>query len=100
MERRWPRQPQPRLSLPETDPPPAELPKGQKIETVTAKPADDLAKVWLTVNEKPTPLEDITNYNNLYEFSTEKREVAAESRGFVTRPWVVDVGGLVNKPKV
>jgi methionine sulfoxide reductase catalytic subunit len=82
------------------NPPPAELPKGQKIETATAKPGDDLAKSGFTVSEKPTPLEDITNYNNFYEFSTDKREVAAESKGFVTRPWAVDVGGLVNKPQV
>ena len=82
------------------NPPPAELPKGQKIETATAKPDDDLAKSGFTVSEKPTPLGDITNYNNFYEFSTDKREVAAESKGFVTRPWAVDVGGLVNKPQV
>jgi sulfoxide reductase catalytic subunit YedY len=82
------------------NPPPAELPKGQKIETVTAKPSDDLAKSGFTANENPTSLEDITNYNNFYEFSTDKREVAAESKGFVTRPWAVDVGGLVNKPHV
>jgi methionine sulfoxide reductase catalytic subunit len=82
------------------NPPPVELPKGQKIETTPAKPADELAKSGFTVNEKPTPLEDITNYNNFYEFSTDKREVAAEARGFVTRPWAVEVGGLVNKPKV
>jgi len=47
------------------NPPPAELPKGQKIETVIAKPADDLAKSGFTANENSTSLEDITNYNNL-----------------------------------
>ena len=82
------------------NPPPAELPKGQKIETATTQPADDLAKSGFTVNEKLTPFEDITNYNNFYEFSTDKREVAAEAKGFVTKPWAVEVGGLVNKPKV
>src|SRR5262249_29762989 len=81
------------------NPPPAELPKGQKIETVAAGKADDLARSGFRVNEKLTSLEDITNYNNFYEFSTEKREVAAEAKGFITRPWAVEVGGLVNKPK-
>jgi sulfoxide reductase catalytic subunit YedY len=52
------------------------------------------------VNEPLTSFEDITNYNNFYEFSTEKRSVAEEARGFVTRPWAVEVGGLVGKPKV
>jgi sulfoxide reductase catalytic subunit YedY len=50
------------------------------------------------VKEKLTPLEDITNYNNFYEFSSNKASVASASRGFVTRPWTVSVGGLVNKP--
>jgi len=82
------------------NPPPAEPLKGQKIETVTTQPADNLAKSGFTVNEKLTPFEDISNYNNFYEFSTDKREVAGEAKGFVTRPWAVEVGGLVNKPKV
>lgn len=42
--------------------------------------------------------EDITNYNNFYEFSTDKQEVARLSPNFITRPWEVKVGGLVNKP--
>jgi methionine sulfoxide reductase catalytic subunit len=43
--------------------------------------------------------QDITHYNNFYEFSTDKYEVADEAAGFVTRPWTVEVGGLVAKPK-
>ena len=43
--------------------------------------------------------EEITNYNNFYEFSTDKQEVARLSPNFVTRPWEVTVGGLVNNPK-
>jgi sulfoxide reductase catalytic subunit YedY len=42
--------------------------------------------------------DDITNYNNFYEFSTDKQEVARLSPNFITRPWEVKVGGLVNKP--
>ena len=51
------------------------------------------------VTDNLTPIEDITNYNNFYEFSTDKQAVARESKGFVTRPWSVSVDGLVNKPK-
>ena len=47
-----------------------------------------------------TPYEDITNYNNFYEFSTEKAAVAHKARNFVTRPWTVSVDGLVDKPRV
>jgi len=44
-------------------------------------------------------LEDITNYNNFYEFSTSKGSVASAAKGFVTRPWTVSVEGMVNKPR-
>ncbi len=57
------------------------------------------APPWAT-NEKLTSFEDITNYNNYYEFSTDKGGVAEEAQGFVTRPWTVAIEGLVNKPKV
>jgi sulfoxide reductase catalytic subunit YedY len=42
---------------------------------------------------------DITNYNNYYEFSTTKEAVAPLSKDFTTRPWTVEVYGLVNNPK-
>jgi methionine sulfoxide reductase catalytic subunit len=49
-------------------------------------------------NDPKTPYDDITHYNNFYEFSTTKEDVAA-AEGFVTRPWSVAVGGLVRNPK-
>ena len=42
---------------------------------------------------------DITNFNNYYEFTTDKEDVAKMSENFQTRPWVVEVGGLVHQPK-
>ena len=45
-----------------------------------------------------TPLESIANYNNYYEFSTDKEAVAGLAANFKTTPWKVEVGGLVNKP--
>jgi len=80
------------------NPPPAEKPQGEKLVTVAKSATDNLVSEGFTVNEKLTSIEDITNYNNFYEFSTNKQSVASESRGFVTRPWAVVVGGLVNKP--
>lgn len=50
-------------------------------------------------DEKLNSLEDITNYNNFYEFSTDKRSVASKAEKFVTRPWTVEVSGLVQKPR-
>jgi len=49
--------------------------------------------------ENPNSFKDITNYNNFYEFSTSKTSVAARAENFVTRPWTIEVGGLVQKPQ-
>ena len=43
--------------------------------------------------------DDITNYNNYYEFTTDKGGVASLSQKFNPKPWTVEVSGLVNKPK-
>ncbi|MFC2026529.1 protein-methionine-sulfoxide reductase catalytic subunit MsrP [Chloroflexota bacterium] len=44
-----------------------------------------------------TSCDDVTNYNNFYEFSYGKG-VASLSHNFETSPWIVAVGGLVNNP--
>ena len=44
--------------------------------------------------------EEITNFNNYYEFTTDKEKVAELAQDFPTRPWTVEVGGLVNNPGV
>ena len=49
--------------------------------------------------EKQTSLEDITHYNNYYEFGTDKEEPAKYANTLRTSPWTVEVGGLVDKPK-
>jgi sulfoxide reductase catalytic subunit YedY len=81
------------------NPPPVESPKGERIANF-AKPASDEAfNKGYSTKEELTPFEDITNYNNFYEFSTDKISVAPEAKGFVTKPWSVTVSGLVNKSK-
>jgi len=82
------------------NPPPAEIPKGDKLSFVSNADAKDRAARGFTTDEALTSLQDITNYNNFYEFSTDKGGVALEAKGFVTRPWSVAVEGLINKPKV
>jgi methionine sulfoxide reductase catalytic subunit len=42
--------------------------------------------------------EDITSYNNFYEFGTDKSDPKENSQKFRTRPWTVAVDGLVKKP--
>ena len=52
------------------------------------------------VAETETSLEDITHYNNFYEFSTDKEGVAPAAAKFETKGWQVSVEGLVRKPRV
>ncbi len=49
--------------------------------------------------EKPTPYNDITNYNNFYEFGTDKYSPAGLAKSLRTRPWTISVEGYVKKPK-
>lgn len=58
-----------------------------------------LVKSKYSISETPTSFKDITNYNNYYEFSTDKYEPAGLSRDFRTRPWSVAIGGMVKKPR-
>jgi sulfoxide reductase catalytic subunit YedY len=71
-------------------PPPPEV-KTEIIESV--------AKSDFSATDKLNSFEDITNYNNFYEFSTSKTEVARAAENFVTRPWTIEVGGMVQKPR-
>jgi methionine sulfoxide reductase catalytic subunit len=50
-------------------------------------------------DDKPNSYEDITHYNNYYEFGPDKRDPAEHADGFQPRPWTVAVGGEVHKPK-
>lgn len=54
----------------------------------------------LSESEKYTSFESITNYNNFYEFSTDKEDVAKLSQKLTISPWEVEIGGLVEKPGV
>jgi sulfoxide reductase catalytic subunit YedY len=46
-----------------------------------------------------TSYEDVTGYNNYYEFTTSKEGVADLAKDFPTSPWQVEVTGLVRNPK-
>jgi sulfoxide reductase catalytic subunit YedY len=50
-------------------------------------------KSTLSTAETPNRWEDITTYNNYYEFGTDKSDPAENSRGFRADPWSVTVGG-------
>jgi sulfoxide reductase catalytic subunit YedY len=46
----------------------------------------------------PNSLEDITTYNNFYEFGTGKDDPAKNAGEMITSPWRVKVDGLVDNP--
>lgn len=60
---------------------------------VSASPSKSIAPT-----DELSRFQDIAGYNNFYEFSTQKSAVAARAQSFVTKPWTVEVGGLVQNP--
>ncbi|MFC5067092.1 protein-methionine-sulfoxide reductase catalytic subunit MsrP [Flaviflagellibacter deserti] len=57
-----------------------------------------VTKSPLSTDEPATSLDDITSYNNFYEFGTDKSDPKANSGTLKTKPWTVKVDGLVDKP--
>ncbi|MEW5769154.1 MAG: protein-methionine-sulfoxide reductase catalytic subunit MsrP [Pseudomonadota bacterium] len=51
-----------------------------------------------SVDEELTPRQDVTGYNNFYEFGTGKDDPARNAHTLRTRPWTVQVDGLVKRP--
>jgi sulfoxide reductase catalytic subunit YedY len=58
-----------------------------------------LVKSPFSTTEEQTPYQDITTYNNFYEFGTQKNEPAQRAKNFRTRPWTVTVEGACAKPR-
>ena len=49
-------------------------------------------------DEAATPFDDVTSYNNFYEFGTDKDDPAKHAHALTTDPWSIEVTGHVNKP--
>ena len=58
-----------------------------------------LAKSPFSTTEKQNTYEDVTRYNNFYEFGTDKGDPAKNSKNFNTSNWIVSVEGEVSKPR-
>jgi sulfoxide reductase catalytic subunit YedY len=52
----------------------------------------------LSTDEEPNTLEDITSYNNFYEFGFDKSDPARLAGALTTDPWSVEIDGLVDRP--
>ncbi len=51
------------------------------------------------LGDKLTSYQDVTHYNNFYEFTMSKEGVAEAAKDFKTSPWTVKVDGLVQQPR-
>jgi sulfoxide reductase catalytic subunit YedY len=73
---------------------------GRRAEAATAgaAPLTGVKNGKYTVDDKMTRYEDITTYNNFYEFGTNKDEPARNAGSLRTRPWTVAIEGEVKKP--
>src|SRR5512140_1370463 len=73
---------------------------GVDIDTTENPPIKGLVKPGTyAVDEPMTSRASIINYNNFYEFTTNKDGVAAAAKDFKTTGWKIEVGGLCHKPK-
>ena len=57
-------------------------------------------KSVLSIDEKQTPYDSVTTYNNFYEFGTDKSDPAENAQRLKTQPWTVSVEGEIKRPKV
>jgi methionine sulfoxide reductase catalytic subunit len=76
------------------------LNRARGAEPTSAGPKlPDVKKSIYTVDEKLTPLEDVTHYNNFYEFGTGKEDPGNNAGSLRPRPWTVVVDGHIKKPQ-
>lgn len=73
---------------PESEP----LPNPSQAPSATPPPAGDLS-------QELTSYEDVTTFNNFYEFGLDKGDPAKNAGKLQTSPWTVEVYGLVNQPR-
>jgi sulfoxide reductase catalytic subunit YedY len=79
---------------------------GERFSSVFSHPGIVQANTKLStvrsnyaVDEKVTPENDVTHYNNFYEFGTDKSDPAKNAQNFRTSPWTVSVEGDVKTPR-
>lgn len=63
-----------------------------------AQDAPDFEIKGFDTTEAPNTFEEITSYNNFYEFGTGKEDPAENAHTLTTDPWAVEIDGLVDRP--
>jgi sulfoxide reductase catalytic subunit YedY len=67
-------------------------------EPILRRDRNDFEGVQTELGEDLTPYDDVTSYNNFYEFFTDKRDPARNSGDFKPKPWTIEIAGHCNKP--
>jgi len=70
--------------------PPRAFAQDNKLETIEGK---------FQATDNQTPFQKATTYNNFYEFGTNKDDPSHNAHTLHTRPWTVQIDGMVKKPK-
>ena len=63
-----------------------------------AAPIEHVRNTRYSTGEEPNSFDDITTYNNFYEFGTDKKDASKHAHNLTTDPWSITVDGLVNRP--
>lgn len=71
----------------------------QAEETPHQPAIKQFSKTAFGKEEKLTPYQDVTTYNNFYEFGTAKEQPAVNAKKFRTTPWSIAIEGEVHKPQ-
>ena len=58
-----------------------------------------LQKSPFSTTDKPNTFQQVTTYNNFYEFGTDKSDPSHNAKNFKTEPWTVSIEGAVAKPR-
>ena len=61
---------------------------------------DGIRKSTLSTTEKPNTWQQITTYNNFYEFGVDKKDAATYSKSLNTSPWSIAMEGEIARPAV
>jgi sulfoxide reductase catalytic subunit YedY len=73
---------------------------GAQGKTLGLQKLENVAKSRLSTDEQLTAYTHVTNYNNYYEFGTDKDDPAQFAGRLKVRPWTVAVEGEVMKPRL
>ncbi len=70
-----------------------------KVRALAGTKLTPTVKSPFSTSETQTPYNDVSHYNNFYEFGSNKTDPAVKAKDFKTYPWTLSVEGLVKKPQ-